>query len=154
MIAPIPSVDVWQTKSEPRQILILHQGALFSQHQGAPFYSGNVTVGEIERYSTEEFKRCGFELVKRSLDEFPCRTRSQSDPSSELDRMSAKQKRDFFSQHSIVGIGPENGLLRLDPVRHEKVGVKGGSHKPTYLRLDVSAEEFFFALQECFTRAD
>jgi hypothetical protein len=154
MITPIPSVDVWQTKSDPKEILVFHQAALFSKHKGTSFYSGNVTVGEIERFPIGVFKRCGLELVKKSLEEFPSRAREELDTRSELDRMSSTKKRRFFARHSIVGIGPENGLLRLDPVRHEKVGVKGGSHKPSYVRFDVSSDEFFSVLQECFTKAD
>ncbi len=154
MITPIPGVDVWQPKSDPKQVLVLHKGALFSQHARGLFYSGNVTIGNIERYPWEEFSRLGSEIIKKSLAEFPSRTQTDQSPRSELDQMSTKQKRAFFSRHRIVGIGPENGRLRLDPARHEKVGVKGTSWEPSYVSLDASPEEFLRVLQECFARSD
>lgn len=154
MITPIPSVDVWQSKSDPKQILVFHKGALFAQHERGPFYSGNVSVGNIERRSIDEFSRLGLEIIKKSLEEFPKRTQTEQSPRSELDQMSQKQKRVFFAQHRMVGIGPEDGRLRLDPIYHLKIGVKGGSREPSYVSLDASPAEFIRVLQECFARAD
>ena len=154
MITPIPSVDVWLSKSDPTQILVLHKGALFAQHARGPFYSGNVTVGNIERHSLEGFSQRGFEIIKKSLSEFSSRTQTDQSPRSELDQMSPKQKRLFFTQHRMVGMGPENGMLRLDPVRHEEVGVKGTSWEPSFVSFDASPEEFMRVLLECFSRSD
>jgi hypothetical protein len=154
MITPTPSIDVCQLKADTNQIVVLHKAALFDQHEGRPFYSGNVTVGAIEKYTLDAFMRCGLDAIRRSLEEFPNRTQTEPCPPSELDRMSKKLKRSFFANHRMVGIGPEDGMLRLDPVYHEKVGVKGGSREPSYVPLDVSPEEFMRALQECFDRAD
>lgn len=154
MITPIPSIDVCQSKSDPRQILVFHKGALFAQHARGPFYSGNVTVGDIEKYSIEEFARVGLDVIKKSLKEFPDRTQTEQSPRSELDQMSPKQKKIFFAQHRLVGIGPEDGRIRLDPVYHIKIGVKGGSREPSYVAMDVSSAEFIRVLQECFDRAD
>ncbi len=154
MLTPIPSVDVWQSKSAGGEILLFHKGALFAPHVRGVFYSGNVSVGKIEVYSREEFVKIGLSLIKKSLDGFPARKQTPQDPRSEIDSMSPKQKRLFFAQHRQVSIGPEDGMLRLDPVYHEKVGVMGGSREPIYVSFDSAPEEFMSALTKCFLAAD
>ena len=156
MITPIPSVDVWQSKSDSNPILVLHQGASFDRHEERLFYSGNVTVGKIDRHTLADFTRSGFDVVRKSLAEFPNRTQTEPSPPSELDSMSKKEKRTFFAAHRIVTMSPENGILRLNPMHHKVVGVKGSgkASETRYVPLDASPEEFMRALQECFDLAD
>jgi hypothetical protein len=156
MITPIPSVEVWQSKSDPQQILVLHKGASFDRHEGRPFYSGNVTVGKIGRHTLNDFASGGFDVIRKSLADFPSRTQTEPCPPSELDSMAKKAKRALFAAHRLVTMSPENGILRLNPMHHKVVGVKGSgkASETRYVPIDASPEEFMRALQECFDRAD
>jgi hypothetical protein len=151
MITPIPDIDV--CRNVQRGDFALLHGIAYRENG---VYLGNVRFGPIEWLTAEQMRQAGLENVRRSLSAFAARGFTEK-PESEFESLGPKRKRKFFQEHRFVGVSlRENRDLWLDPVRHEKRGVRGlsdAAHRQV-VSPSATAEEFYEALLEALRYAE
>ena len=151
MIRPIPDIDVCRNV-QTGDFALLH-GIAYRENN---VYLGNVRFGPIERLTAEQMRQAGLESVRRSLMSFAARGFTE-EPDSEFESLGPQRKRKFFQDHRFVGVSlREDGDLWLDPVIHEKIGIRGSSD-PSHRQIvssSATAAEFYEALLEALRYAE